>query len=119
MEHLNSKPTNNTYSLVLSHFRKGRENGIHLQELEKITRLDNRTLRKVIESIRRSGVCVCSDENGYYLPANADELERYIKRVNKTARSTFFTLQTARNELEKIQINKQLSLFSKDDVLYE
>lgn len=116
---MNSKPTNNTYSLVLSHFRKGRENGIHLQELEKITRLDNRTLRKVIEAIRRNGVCVCSDENGYYLPANADELERYIKRVNKTARSTFFTLQTARNELEKIQINKQLSLFSEDGVLYE
>lgn len=86
---MNSKPTN-TYSLVLSHFRKGKENGIHLQELEKITGLDNRALRKVIEVIRRNGVCVCSDENGYYLPANADELERYIKRVSKTARSTFF-----------------------------
>ena len=118
MDHLNGKPTN-TYSLVLSHFREGRENGIHLQELEKITGLDNRALRKVIEAIRRNGVCVCSDENGYYLPANVDELERYIKRVSKTARSTFFTLQTARNELEKIQINKQLSLFSKDGTFYE
>lgn len=115
---MNSKPTN-TYSLVFSHFRKGKGNGIHLQELEKITGLDNRALRKVIESIRRSGVCVCSDENGYYLPANVNELERYIKRVSKTARSTFFTLQTARNELEKMQIDKQLSLFSKDGVFYE
>lgn len=55
----------------------GRGSGAALsrRELEKLTGLDGRTVRRIIETERRSGIPVLSDcREGYYLPA--DELER-------------------------------------------
>lgn len=98
------------YQSVLSCFKYGRANAIHMKDLQRYSGLDNRRLRKIIELIRRDGVCVCSDEAGYYLPETAAELEKYIKRVERTAKSTFFTLKTARTELAKMNNAKQMSI---------
>lgn len=98
------------YRVVLSCFRYGRANAIHLHDLQRYSGLNNRALRKVIELIRRDGVCVCSDEAGYYLPETAVELEKYIRRVEKTAKSTFFTLKTAKAELKKMNNAQQLTV---------
>lgn len=98
------------YQSVLSCFKYGRANAIHMKDLQRYSGLDNRRLRKVIELIRRDGVCVCSDEAGYYLPETAAELEKYIKRVERTAKSTFFTLKTARTELAKMNNAEQISV---------
>ena len=95
------------YYLVLSCFKHGRVNAIHLSDLQRYSRLDNRALRKIIELIRRDGICVCSDDAGYYLPETAAELERYIRRVEATAKSTFYTLQTAKKELAKMNAAEQ------------
>lgn len=100
------------YKTVLSCFRYGRANAVHMKDLERYSQLDNRRLRKIIELIRRDGVCVCADESGYYLPETAAELEKYITRVEATAKSTFFTLKTAKTELAKMQgeTSKQLTI---------
>lgn len=93
------------YKSVLSCFRYGRANAIHQKQLQKLTSLDSRQLRKIIELIRRNGVCVVSDNNGYYLPETREELEQYIRRTEKMARSIFFTLQTAKKALKSIDEN--------------
>lgn len=96
------------YYLVLSCFKYGRANAIHMKDLQRYSGLDNRRLRKVIEFIRRDGICVCSDDAGYYLPETAAELERYIRRVEATAKSTYFTLKTAKAELAKMNSAEQV-----------
>lgn len=98
------------YQSILSCFKYGRANAIHLHNLRRYSGLDNRRLRKIIELIRRDGVCVCSDEAGYYLPETAAELEKYIKRVERTAKSTFFTLETAKHELAKMDTVEQMTI---------
>ncbi len=74
----------------------GADRAIHLSELCTITGLNSRNVRKAIEKMRRAGVVIASGENGYFIPETATELERYIRRTEKTARSIFYTLKAAR-----------------------
>jgi hypothetical protein len=74
------------------------------------TGLSDRALRKHIETMRKSGICIISDECGYYFPSTEEELERYIRRTEKTARSYFASLRTAKRTLRKLQTETQLKL---------
>lgn len=91
------------YRDILACFKYGRANAVHLKELELLTGLNSRALRLIIERIRRDGNTICADENGYYLPETIAELEKYIHRAEAMAKSTFYTLRTARKELEKMR----------------
>lgn len=93
------------YKKVLSCFGYGRRNAMHMRQLAKLNQLSERELRKVIEIIRRSGICVVSDNSGYYFPETREEIESYIKRMERMAKSTFYTIKAARNELERIDKN--------------
>ena len=53
------------YSFLKKH-HTGKENSIHSKELEERYDISGRSLRRVIGSLRRDGVAICSDENGYY-----------------------------------------------------
>ena len=56
---------------LLSH---GRENAIPRRELERLTGLDGRTVRLMIERERREGSPILADNaTGYYLPATEHE----------------------------------------------
>ncbi len=90
----------NIYKSVLSCLGYGKSNAISSKRLIKLNGLTERELRKVVEIIRRSGVCVISDESGYYFPETRNELEKYIKRTRKMASSIFDTLETAQKKLE-------------------
>lgn len=85
---------------VLSLVPEGEENAIHTYELQAITNLGSRELRKIVETLRRSGCVICSTNAGYFKPASIDELRRHIARQDKLSRSVQFTLQTAR-QLER------------------
>lgn len=65
--------------------------------------LTDRDLRKCIETMRRAGIIIASSSKGYYLPATRKELEEYIKRTEKAARSIFATLKYARRALKKTE----------------
>jgi len=87
---------------ILSLIRTGAANGIHLQELIKLTGLKNRELRKQIEHFRRSGIVIISDKHGYYYPSDSVELGTYIKQEQSLARSINKTLTAAKKEYEKM-----------------
>lgn len=54
---------------------RGAANAVSLRELEKITGLDGRTIRRKIQTERQGGRCICCDnQSGYYLAV--DEYER-------------------------------------------
>ena len=94
---------------LLSLIRSGKENGIHLRELTKITGLSDRVLRKTIEGLRRSGVVICTDcLHGYFYPDNGEELRLYILQEERRGKSTLYTLSTAKSLYRRSQEDLQL-----------
>ena len=55
-----------------------------------------------MEGLRRKGCVIISCNAGYYTPANAEELRKYIDRESHRARSVFYTLKSARTLLKNM-----------------
>ena len=73
-------------ALVSSFLLSGRENAIPRRELERLTGLDGRTVRLMIERERRAGTPVLSDSsNGYYLPADYAERAAFVRSMRRRA----------------------------------
>ena len=61
---------------------RGAENAVPLRQLVEWTGLDGRTLRKMIESERRAGCPVLSDNrSGYYLASGPDEARAFVQSM--------------------------------------
>ena len=64
----------------------GAENGLTLKDLERITGYPGRTIRKAIESERRAGALIISDNrNGYYLTDDPGEAQRFARSMRHRA----------------------------------
>ncbi|MDU3680961.1 MAG: hypothetical protein E7G07_13145 [Flavonifractor plautii] len=76
---------------LLSH---GRENAIPRRELEKLTGLDGRTVRLMIERERREGRPILADNaTGYYLPATEHERAACVRSMRHRAGEILRTAQ--------------------------
>ena len=65
----------------------GRENAIPRRDLERLTGLDGRSVRLLIERERRAGTPICSDnQNGYYLPCCKSEKDAFVASMRHRAR---------------------------------
>ena len=70
-------------SAFLSH---GQENAIPRRELEKLTGMDGRTVRLMIEQERRGGTPICTNNlTGYYLPATEEEKTTCVRSLRHRA----------------------------------
>ena len=67
-EHYPQLYKNKRQRVVLSAIGTGREQGAHLRDLHRATGFGERSVRKVIEDIRRAGVVVCNSLDGYFFP---------------------------------------------------
>ena len=66
---------------------EGSENGLHLQDLVRLTGEDPRTVRKMIHEERRRGVPILSNsKDGYYLPGNEYERAECVRQMRGRAR---------------------------------
>ena len=64
----------------------GRENAIPRRELERLTGLDGRTVRLMIERERREGRPILADNaKGYYLPATEHERAACVRSMRHRA----------------------------------
>jgi|GEM_PF-1446748 len=91
----------------------GRENSISAERLQEITGLDPRSLRFVIQALRKIGFMILSGIGGYYLPStDTDKAFRECTRFSHTMRTRAVTsLQTARlTEKYLRSIDGQISL---------
>lgn len=80
---------------VVSSIGTGEDNAISLSELIKITGLQNRQVRKLIEHLRRKGTVICASSSGYYKPSNSIELKAYLLQERARARSITQTIAPA------------------------
>ena len=70
-------------SAFLSH---GQENAIPRRELEKLTGMDGRTVRLMIEQERRGGTPICTNNlTGYYLQATEEERTACVRSMRHRA----------------------------------
>lgn len=83
---------------------------IPVSELEEATWRGDRAVRVIIEQMRKEGVCILSDAKGYYLPSTEEELEKYIRKTEKTAKSLFRSLESAKRALREIRNEGQEKL---------
>ena len=64
--------------LMMNH--QGRDAAIHSKELEMLFGICTRTLRYYVSNLRKCGVPICSDERGYWIGTNSQEISGTIKR---------------------------------------
>lgn len=71
---------------IADYLSHGQENAIPRRELERLTSMDGRTVRLMIERERLAGVPILSDNStGYYLPGNEGERERFVRSMRHRA----------------------------------
>ena len=65
----------------------GAENGLHLQDLVRITGQTEREIRQQIHRERRRGIPILSDcVHGYYLPSGAEERNACVRQMRNRAK---------------------------------
>ena len=86
---------------------EGRENAISRRNLMTVLGMSDRSLRLAIAAERRAGALILSstavDGGGYYRPANAEEIARFVSSMERRAKSTFAAVSNARKELKRIE----------------
>lgn len=66
---------------------EGSENGLHFQDLVRLTGEDQRTIRKMIHEERRQGVPILSDNaSGYFLPGSQQERDACVRSLRHRAK---------------------------------
>lgn len=69
--------------LVKNH--NGKDFAIHSKALEKRFGICPRTVRSYINKLRKSGLPVCSNERGYWIASNPEEVNKTVKRLGDFA----------------------------------
>lgn len=82
---------------VVDYLKSGRENAITAVALASVMGLsDARIVTRLIERARSSGIPICASVDapwGFYLPADADELRRYLASYHRRLRTMQNTVQ--------------------------
>lgn len=106
---------NENIDILLSVLPTGEENAASTDCLLGILGLaDSRSLRKLIAKARGNGEVICSSVDGYYLPQNREEIQRFYKTTRQKALSTLAILKSARVALGAI--DGQLEI---DEVVFD
>ena len=72
---------------IASLLMTGSENGLHLQDLVRLTGEDQRTIRRMIHEERRQGVPILSNNrDGYFLPSGDIEREACVQSLRHRAK---------------------------------
>lgn len=85
----------------------GKENAISNIELQVVTGLNDRAVRKAVSEARKRGVVILNmqDGNGYYQPTEDDraEVQHYYLQEHRRAMSNLKSLKATRKWLEQVK----------------
>lgn len=100
---------------ISKYLMEGQENGLHLQDLVRITGWTEREVRQQIHRERRRGIPILSDNaNGYFLPANEDEREHCVRSMRHRAAEI---LRAAAAIEYKANLSGQMTIAETDQAL--
>lgn len=81
---------------------EGSANGLTLSDLERLTGLDGREIRRRINRERRDGTLIMADNiHGYFLPESGDDVRRFIRSMSRRAKEIAAISQAAEDVLIK------------------
>lgn len=92
---------NDKFQKLLRLIPEGEEHAVSMSTLSSILGIKSRVLRSLIVEARRAGNIICSNDNGYFLPANNDELLRYYRLVTARMCTTSSCLKPVRRKLRE------------------
>lgn len=76
----------------------GKENGTSARDLmRQVGASDERALRNDVARSRKAGQIILSGNSGYYLPGSPEEVDEFVNRLERTAKSIFVILRSARS----------------------
>ena len=93
---------------ISDYLSKGQKNAIPCAELERLTGLSAREIRKRVRAERIAGTVILSSQDekpGYYLPDTTEEIERFCRSMEKRGRSAFMARKAAAAMLKGEQGN--------------
>ncbi|MBQ9258174.1 MAG: hypothetical protein IJ181_13820 [Acidaminococcaceae bacterium] len=85
----------------------GRGNAISMQKLADLTGSRPRQVRQAIFNLRTDGLIIAGDSNGYYIPADDQELISYYKTAKARGLATLASIQSARKALQQAGIDTE------------
>ena len=87
---------------IASLLMTGSENGLHLQDLVRLTGEDQRTVRRMIHAERRRGIPILSNsKDGYYLPGNEYEKAECVRQMRGRAREILAAARAIEKAVEQ------------------
>lgn len=102
---------NENIDILLSVLPTGEGNAISGDSLVATLNFSSvRQLQKMIARARLSGEVICSCDNGYFLPENRSEIERFYRTTRRKAVSTLAILKSARMALSATDGQQELEI---------
>lgn len=91
----------------------GRENGLTLRDLVRLTGLDEREVRRKIHAERKdcrdTNLIVSDNHSGYFLPERPDELKRFANSMAHRASEILKVARAAENALARMEGQDQMT----------
>lgn len=87
---------------------RGQEAALSQAELERITGLPRRTIRRMIEAERRDLIPILSDDCGYFLPKYIEEAAYFITSMRRRANEILNTAKCVEKAIEQAQFTDNL-----------
>jgi len=86
---------------ILDYIPKGRNNAISRQDLEQLTGLSDRAIRKEIKKLVQKGIPILSSSQskGYWYSDDIEELENFIKESKNRCRTEYLTVRALEKTL--------------------
>lgn len=91
---------------------KGKRRAVHMQEIADRLNINPASVKNIVRKLRKMGVAICSDTNGYWIASNTLEMQKYTEREQAIALSKMQTVKALRNNKE---IEGQISITDNDD----
>ena len=105
-----SKKREEKCELISDLLHKSRNNGLTLQDLVKLTRMDERTIRRKIHVERKRGILIMADcVHGYFLPEDAYDVRRFIHSMSNRSKEISAVSRAAEDALAKMENQEQIN----------
>lgn len=75
----------------------GKANSIKTKELATLLNTNERCITIAVNALRKRGEIICSDANGFYLPADDEDIKDFVKMM----RSRMLDMQLATKPAEE------------------
>ena len=72
-------------------------------EIEKELRIKSPQVRELVKHARREGLPVCSNEKGYFISYNSDDINMTIQHLQSRTHSIDFTCEKLRTSLKSFK----------------